>query len=250
MRLWTIADSVVFLPLVLLMGCGGTSTTSTLPATPDPTNEPSSIARPNELRYLALGDSYTIGQSVVVAERWPVQLVQRLREAGVNIADPEIVARTGWTTEDLAAGIETANPQGPFDIVSLLIGVNNQFRGLDIDQYRTEFAALLQRALAFAGDKPANVIVVSIPDWGVTPFAVGIDGDRIAKEINLYNMINKEQAARVGATYIDITGISRLAEADRRLLADDGLHPSGDMYGRWVELVLPAALAISTSPRT
>ena len=176
---------------------------------------------------MALGDSYTIGQSVVVAERWPVQLVQRLREAGVNIADPEIVARTGWTTEDLAAGIETANPQGPFDIVSLLIGVNNQFRGLDIDQYQTESAALLQRALAFAVDKPANVIVVSIPDWGVTPFAVGIDGDRIAKEINLYNMINKEQAARVGATYIDITEISRLAEADRKLLADDGFTPFG-----------------------
>ena len=210
--------------------------------------EPTPEIRPErgELRYLALGDSYTIGESVDVSERWPVQLVSRLRSAGVSIAEPEIIARTGWTTSELAAGIEMAAPQGPFDLVTLSIGVNNQFRGLDIDQYRNEFAALLQWSVSLAGDKPTQVIVVSIPDYGVTPFGIQFGRDRIAQEIDLYNMIKEEETGRVGATYIDITGISRRVDTEPELVAPDGLHPSGEMYLQWVELVLPAALEITT----
>ena len=175
-----------------------------------------------ELRYLALGDSYTIGQSVEISERWPVLLVQRLRELNINIADPQIIARTGWTTKDLAVGIGADNPQGTFDIVTLLIGVNNQYRGLEVDQYQQEFAALLARAVEFAGDRPSHVIVGSIPDWGVTPFASGLDRERIAEEIDQLNIINKEETARAGAAYIDVTEISREAESNPNLLAADG----------------------------
>ena len=198
------------------------------------------------LRYLALGDSYTIGQSVEVSERWPVQLVKRLREDGVVISDPEIVAQTGWTTSKLAQGITRVNPLGPFDIVSLMIGVNNQFRGLEIEQYRKEFLALLQRSVHFAGAAPSHVIVVSIPDWGVTPFAGGLDRGRIAREIDQFNLVAMEETTRVGAVFVDVTGISRSAANQPILLASDGLHPSGDMYRQWVDLLFPAVRAIAT----
>ncbi|WP_282298557.1 GDSL-type esterase/lipase family protein, partial [Stenotrophomonas sp. PS02289] len=123
------------------------------------------------LRYLALGDSYTIGEGVAEQGRWPVQLSAALRAAGVDIADPQIIATTGWTTDELDAGIDAAAPQGPFDLVTLLIGVNNQYRGRSVDEYRTQFSALLQRALGFAGQRAQRVLVLAIPDWGVTPFA-------------------------------------------------------------------------------
>ena len=213
--------------------------------------EPTPDVRPErgELRYLALGDSYTIGESVDVSERWPVQLVRRLQDASVSIAEPEIIARTGWTTSELANAIELAAPQGPFDLVTLSIGVNNQFRGLDIDQYRIEFAALLQWSVRLAGDRPTQVIVVSIPDYSVTPFGIQFGRDRIAQEIDLYNMINEEETGQVGATYIDITGVSRRADTEPDLVAPDGLHPSGEMYRRWVDLILPAALEITTGEK-
>ena len=204
----------------------------------------------DELRYLALGDSYTIGQGVDASERWPVQLVQRLREEGVNISEPEIVAQTGWTTADLAQGIARIRPSGPFDLVTLMIGVNNQFRGLDIEQYRKEFSALLLQSVNFAGEDPSRVIVVSIPDWSATTFAQGLDQSPIAQEIDQFNFVVMEETRRVGTVFVDVTGISRLAANQPTLLAADGLHPSGDMYRQWVNLIFPPARAIARRATT
>ncbi|HYH79705.1 MAG TPA: SGNH/GDSL hydrolase family protein [Longimicrobium sp.] len=191
------------------------------------------------LRYLALGDSYTIGEGVEPAERWPVLLSAMLRARGVDVADPEIVARTGWTTDELSAGIDAAAPAGPYALVSLLIGVNNQYRGLSVDGYRTEFRGLLQRAIAFAGGDAARVVVVSIPDWGVTAFAAGRDRAQIAREIEIYNAANREVARELGARWVDVAPTSRRMQD---AVVDDGLHPSGAQYREWAELVLPEAL--------
>jgi lysophospholipase L1-like esterase len=191
-----------------------------------------SVNEPARTRYLALGDSYTIGESVPASERFPVQLARQL-----GIGEPQIIAKTGWTTDELNAAIDAANPQGPFDLVTLLIGVNNQYRGRDAEQYRGEFAALLQRAIGFAGGDAKKVIVVSIPDWGVTPFAEGRDRAKIAAEIDRYNAINREEAQRAGAKYVDITPISR--GSDPSLVAADGLHPSGAQYALWVQAISP-----------
>ncbi len=191
------------------------------------------------MRFLALGDSYTIGESVSESERWPVQLAALLRAQGFDIEDPLIIARTGWTTDELSAGIDAANLQGPYDLVSLLIGVNNQYRGRDQAEYREQFVALLQRAIAFAGEEPSRVVVLSIPDWGVTPFAAGRNSTIIAAEIDAFNAVNKEEAERAGAYYVDVTPTSRLAEGNPALVANDGLHPSGQMYAEWAKLALP-----------
>ena len=180
-------------------------------------------------RFLALGDSYTIGEGVAERERWPGVLAARLA-----FAPPQIIAKTGWTTDELNAAIDDAAPRGPFDLVSLLIGVNNQYRGRDAGEYRREFVALLRRAIGFAGGDPSRVLVVSIPDWGVTAFAAGRDRDQIAAEIDRYNAINRDEAARAGARYADITGITREFSEE---LAGDGLHPSAAMYRRWVEAI-------------
>ena len=181
-------------------------------------------------RYLALGDSYTIGESVDPSERFPVQLARAL-----NLGEPQIIARTGWTTDELNAAIDEANPQGPFDLVTLLIGVNNQYRGRSADEYRTQFVGLLRRAIGFAGGDASRVIVVSIPDWGVTPFAEGRDRAKIAREIDQFNAINREEAQRAGAKWVDITPVSR--RNDPSLVAADGLHPSGRQYTEWVKAI-------------
>ena len=194
----------------------------------------------HQLRFLALGDSYTIGQNVEIAERWPVQLVQRLRGEGVNIGEAEIIALTGWTTRQLTEALVTSNTQGQFDIVSLMIGVNNQYQGFGIGQYRLEFIELLRRSVAYTVNKPSHVIVVSIPDWSVTPFAEGENRARVAKEIDDFNAVNRDEAAKVGASYVNVTTVSRRAADEPRLLSDDGLHPSGAMYSRWVDLIIPA----------
>lgn len=194
-------------------------------------------------RFLALGDSYTIGESVAVADRWPNQLALRLRKSGIDIADPEIIAKTGWTTDELSLAIDAAKPHGPYALVTLLIGVNNQYRGRDAEQYRKEFAALLERAIAFAGGDPKRVVVVSIPDWGVTPFAAGRDRTKIGREIDLFNAINREETKRAGARYADVTPGSRLAATDPTLVAPDGLHPSAKMYTSWVSVIEPQARA-------
>lgn len=197
-------------------------------------------SRPAPPRFLALGDSYTIGEGVSPSERWPNQLASALRGAGVDLGEPEIIARTGWTTDELNAAIDAAAPGAPFALVTLLIGVNNQYRGRDVEQYRGEFAALLRRAIGFAGGKPGHVVVVSIPDWGVTPFAEGRDRARIGQDIDRYNSVAREETAKGGARYADITPISRRSPA---LVTSDGLHPSAAMYGQWVAAILPEAWA-------
>jgi len=194
-------------------------------------------------RFLALGDSYTIGESVAAADRWPNQLALQLRKDGIDIAYPEIIAKTGWTTDELSSAIDAAKPHGPYALVTLLIGVNNQYRGRDAEQYRKEFVALLQRSIAFAGNDPKRVLVVSIPDWGVTPFAAGRDRAKIGAEIDHFNAINAEETKRAGARYANITPVSRHAAADPALVAPDGLHPSAKMYAEWVKVILPQAEA-------
>lgn len=189
-------------------------------------------------RFLALGDSYTIGESVPVEERWPNELAREL-----GWPEPQIIAKTGWTTDELNAAIDAAKPQGPFDLVTLLIGVNNQYRGRDAEEYRREFAGLLRRAIGFAGGDARKVVVVSIPDWGVMPFAKDRDRRKIAAEIDRFNAINREETVRAGARYADVTAISRRAASDPALVAGDGLHPSGSMYRQWVAAIRPEALA-------
>jgi lysophospholipase L1-like esterase len=195
------------------------------------------------MRFLALGDSYTIGEAVPEDQRWPVQLAARLRDRGLRVEAPQIIARTGWTTDELATAMEAAAPAGPFALVSLLIGVNNQYRGRDLDEYRAHFAALLERAIGLAGGDPRRVLVLSIPDWGVTPFAGLHDRVKIAGQIDAFNLVNAEEARRRGARYVDVTSVSRQARHDRALLASDGLHPSGEMYRTWTEAALPEAYA-------
>lgn len=195
------------------------------------------------LQLLALGDSYTIGESVPEAARWPVQLVAMLAKRGVTLEPPIIIAKTGWTTDELAAAIAEQKPQGPFELVTLLIGVNDQYRGRSPEEYQREFRSLLAQAVSFAGGRAGRVIVVSIPDWGVTPFAEGRDRTGIARQIDLYNRVNWDEASRTGARYVDVTPISRRAAREPHLVADDGLHPSGEMYRLWAEKVLPEALA-------
>jgi len=191
------------------------------------------------LKYLALGDSYTIGEGVGSSLRYPVQIADSLKRRGYSIASPEIIAVTGWTTSDLKTGIKTADPRGPYDLVSLLIGVNNQYRGMDINIYRKEFGELTDQAIFYAGNDTGRVIVFSIPDWGVTPFASGRDREKIAGEIDQYNAINQDITLSKGIVWIDVTGISRLAEKDETLIAADGLHPSGKMYTEWVRVAVP-----------
>jgi len=194
-------------------------------------------------RYLALGDSYTIGTGVTEAERWPAQLVKLVRAEGLDIAEPEYVARDGWTTTDLSAGIREAAPRSPFDLVSLLIGVNNQYRGLPLGEYREELHDLLRLAIEYARGEPRRTILLSIPDWSVTPFAEGRNRGEIAAAIDRFNAATRDEAARSKVARIDVTPASRMAATTSGLLTDDGLHPSGAMYGSWAELALPGALA-------
>jgi lysophospholipase L1-like esterase len=194
---------------------------------------------PSSKIFLALGDSYTIGESVPASARWPMQLAGMLRAERIDVADPVIIARTGWTTDELSTAIDAAKIDDErFDLVTLLIGVNNQYQGRSSDEYRDQFRALLDRAIKFARGEPTHVIVLSIPDWGATPFAEGRDRGQIALDIDRFNAIACDETEKSGAHFIDITPISR---AHRTELAEDGLHPSGEMYKRWAQLVLPVA---------
>lgn len=197
------------------------------------------------LTYLALGDSYTIGESVTTYGAFPYQLSAALKTDSVNVQDPKIVARTGWTTSNLIDAIKGEDLKPSYDFVTLLIGVNNEYQGADIETYKIEFKQLLQTAIHFAGDNPNRVFVLSIPDWGVTPFAKNDSRSpaTIAKEIDAYNAINKQQTADSDANYLDITAISREAATDPTLLASDGLHPSAQMYARWIALLAPMVKA-------
>ena len=208
------------------------------------------------LRYLALGDSYTIGEGVEPAGRWPVQLAHALRAEGVMLGDPKIVAATGWTTDELAAALDAfdasaitgqtpARPDSSsaWDFVRLLIGVNDQYRGRGLDAYRAGFAGLLARAIDYARGRAERVLVLSIPDWGVTPFALreGRDGAQVARELDACNASAREACDRHGVAFVDVTAASRELGAAPGMLADDGLHPSAAMYAAWVRLALPVA---------
>ncbi len=188
--------------------------------------------------YLALGDSYTIGESVDLDKNFPNQLVTALKNDSTSIEQAKIIAKTGWTTDDLISAIKTSELKSKYDFVTLLIGVNNQYRGYDIEIYKLEFRQLLQTAIAKVGGNPQKVFVLSIPDYGVTPFAQNSDREKIGKEIDQYNQIALDISKELKANYLDITPISRLAKNDNLLIANDGLHPSAKMYQLWVaELV-------------
>ena len=226
-------DRLTFLLLLCLTAC--VSSTSA----PVPTEM---ISMP-PIRYLALGDSYTIGESVSEADRWPNQLALRLNDRGYK-TEVTIIAQTGWTTQELAEGIRVANPRGKYDLVTLLIGVNNQYRGQAVETYRQEFRGLLSQAIGFAGRDVDRVIVLSIPDWGFTLFAARADTAKISSEIDTFNAVNRDESALAGVRYVDVTPITRRGLSDPALLAVDGLHPSGAMYALWVDLVLPEVIAV------
>ncbi len=192
--------------------------------------------------YLALGDSYTIGESVAVSERFPVQTARLLKDNNIDIADPDIIAVTGWTTGNLLNALNNNPPKNNYSIVTLLIGVNNQYQGRSLNEYKIEFSELLRRAFVYAGNNKAHVFVISIPDYSVAPFAQGSDTARIAKEIDAFNAANKAITLNEGVPYIDITPISREAKNDPSLVAFDGLHPSGIQYKKWSGLLAPMIL--------
>lgn len=195
------------------------------------------------MRYLALGDSYTIGEGVPEDGRWPVLLARALRAEGIALEDPRVIATTGWTTDELAGAIDAAEPLGEWDFVSLLIGVNNQYRGRDLGNYRDEFGALLLRAIAFAGGRVDRVLVLSIPDWGVTRFGAGSGRDlgHVSRELDAFNAAAREICAVHGVVFVDITPVSRELGAEQAMLAEDGLHPSAAMHALWAARALPVA---------
>ena len=196
------------------------------------------------MRILALGDSYTIGEGVAAGERWPNQLARMLRDRKMDVADPEIVARTAWTTDELSDAIDEAQPQGPYDLVLLLIGVNDQYRSRPVSSFAAEFKRLLRRAKGFAGNKAKRVLALSIPDWGATPYANGRDRDLIGREVQAYNDAGRELASAARIKWVDITTMTREMLTNSQLVAEDGLHPSGEMYKRWAEHLVPIVLAI------
>lgn len=196
------------------------------------------------MKYLALGDSYTIGEGVSVEGRWPTRLARALRDEGVALEEPRIIATTGWTTDELCTAIDGEEPLGRFDFVTLLIGVNNQYRGRDVDDYRREFTGLLRRAIALAGDRAARVLVLAIPDWGVTPFGQrsGRDMAGIARELDAFNAAAAAICAAHGVAFVDIAPVSRAYGATR--VAGDGLHPSAALYSEWAALATPVVAAM------
>ncbi len=205
-----------------------TSTTMTVPVTT------------GTKKLLALGDSYTIGESVSEADRFPNQTIRLLQGKGFDFSYPStIVARTGWTTQNLLDGIATSDiaKNAPYDAITLLIGVNNQYQGRDTGEYRIQFTECLNKSIQFAGSKKEHVFVVSIPDWGVTPFGASANPTQVAAAIDRFNAINKQITTSMGVAYIDITPISR--QSDASMVAGDGLHPSGKQYGQWSNLLAP-----------
>jgi len=199
------------------------------PAAPAPTSPP--------VAFLSLGDSYTIGQSVPTEDRWSVQLARLAQAEGLQ--PPDIIAQTGWTTGELQQGIAAANVQKTYGLVSLLIGVNNQFRGLPLATYRTEFRQLLQTAIGFAGGRPGRVLVLSIPDWGQTPVGSRYPQARISQEIDAFNAAARDECVLASVEFVDITDLTRNTNADPAQFAPDGLHYSGLHMRQWASRALP-----------
>ena len=195
------------------------------------------------MKYLALGDSYTIGEGIAEDGRWPAVLARALRVEGVALDDPRIIATTGWTTDELAAAIDAAEPLGEWDFVSLLVGVNNQYRGRSLENYREEFTTLLQRAIDFARGRAERVLVLAIPDWGVTPFGAtsGRDVAQVGRELDAFNAAAAAICAEHGVSFVDIAPVARVRGAEAAMLAEDGLHPSAAMYALWAAQALPVA---------
>jgi lysophospholipase L1-like esterase len=187
--------------------------------------------------WLALGDSYTIGEALPLHESFPYQALQLLRNKGLHFHAPEIVAKTGWTTAELAGHLLHTKLNDQYDLVTLLIGVNNQYRGLSLEDYKSDLEFLLKKALHFAVNKAERVVVVSIPDWGTTPFAEGRDRDKIAKEIDQFNAAKKALCEKYSVAFIDITADQRTDKDDKTFVASDKLHPSGKEYAKWAEKV-------------
>ena len=195
--------------------------------------------------YLALGDSYTIGEQIPFAENFPNQTVQLLREMGFAFYAAEIIAKTGWATDELNNAVESTTFLKKYDIVSLLIGVNNQYRGRSAFQFKIEFEQLLQKAIQFADDNSSRVFILSIPDWGVTPFAEGRDRKQVADEIDAYNAVCENSAAAFKTHFINITTSQREDGSKTEFLAADGLHPSGMEYKKWADKLAEAVIKIS-----
>lgn len=221
------------LSLVLLFACGSKSTDETVSIEPI-------VEKP--MKYLALGDSYTIGEGVSEELRYPNQVVEKINKEGNQTWLPaKIIAKTGWTVDELEAGIDEETLLAePYDLVTLLIGVNNQFRGRAVEEFKVDFEKILLRAIGFTGGLQNHVIVLSIPDWGITPFAINrkSDQEKIASEIDAYNQVCKEISEKYGVYYIDITEDYRDIGDQPEMLAEDGLHPSGKVYTRWTQKLL------------
>jgi len=196
------------------------------------------------VRFLALGDSYTIGEGVADEDRWPNQLTRALRARGFELDDPQLVARTAWTTDELFDAIAEADPRGPYDLVTLMVGVNDQYRSRPVDSFTKEYVTLVRRAIAFAARSPMRVLAISIPDWGATPFAASRDRAMISGEIAAYNDAGLKLATSLGVRWIDLTEMTREMQSNPALVESDGLHPSGEMYRRWSEYLLAPAAEI------
>lgn len=189
------------------------------------------------ISYLALGDSYTIGESVIESERWPVQLMLQLQEDGMHIRHPKIIAKTGWRTDELLQAMQEQLDDKKYDLVSVLIGVNNQYQGGELSVYKKELKKILKQAITQGKQGRRSVFVLSIPDYGVTPFGKESDKKNISKEVEAYNKVARGIAKEMDIPFYDITSISKKAAQDLSLLAKDELHPSGKMYALWVEKI-------------
>jgi lysophospholipase L1-like esterase len=234
-----------FLLLVSIAALGGCANNNVDPSYTDNSilNQTTTQTDSGKYSYLALGDSYTIGEAVSLSNSFPYQLKSQLLSGGISVKDPKIIAVTGWTTANLIAAIANENITQKYDFVTLLIGVNNQYQRRSQTEYRTQFVQLLNTAIGFANGNKLRVFVLSIPDYSVTPFAATSDRVQIATEIDQFNAINKEESTKAGVNYLDITPISRQASADATLIAPDGLHPSAKMYNLWVNQLSPMVKA-------
>lgn len=189
------------------------------------------------LSYLALGDSYTIGESVPTNANFPYQLADSISKSGNKYESPVIIARTGWRTDQLIAAVESAHLKKEYDLVTLLIGVNNEFQGRTLPEYERDFILLCRKSIELAGNKKKRVIVLSIPDYGYTPYGKA-DQKRISERVDLFNASNKRISDSLGLKYVNVTEISRRGLDEPDLVADDGLHPGAKMYALWVEEIL------------